>query len=97
MTDKPEMLMQVLDQYDVDFKQHHSGWQSVRCPNGFAHTRGDENPSARVNLTIGMIACMACDLSGDAYTLLMVVEGIDFKEATDRIGSPSTKEEDWLI
>ena len=97
MTDKPEMLMQVLDQYDVDFKQHQCWWQSVRGKKGGAHTRGDENPSARVNLTIGMIACMACDLSGDAYTLLMVVEGIDFKEAADRIGSPNKTEEDWLI
>ena len=61
-----------------------------------SHPRRRES-SARVNLTIGMIACMACDLSGDAYTLLMVVEGIDFKEAADRIGSPSKTEEDWLI
>ena len=95
--DKPELLMQVLDQYNVDFSQHRAGWQSIHCPNEFAHARGDENASARVNLTIGMIACMACDLSGDAYTLLMVVEGIDFKEATDRIGSPGKTEEDWLI
>lgn len=89
--------MQVLDSYDVRFSQHKSGWQSIRCPNTYAHNRGDENASARVNLTVGMIACMACELSGDAYTLLQVVEGIDFKEAVERIGSPGKEEESWLI
>jgi hypothetical protein len=96
--DKPELLLTVLDRYDVRFSQHRSGWQSVRCPNEFGHAHADQNPSARLNLTLGLIRCMGCDLNGDAYTLVMAVEGIPFREAADQIGSPTTKkEEDWLI
>ena len=88
----------MLDRYDVRYQQHRSGWQSVRCPNEFGHARGDENPSARLNLTLGLLTCMGCELNGDAYTVVMVVEGVDFLAAKEQLGNPEVhKESDWII
>ena len=98
MTDKPELMVSLLDEYDVRYENHRSGWQSVRCPNEFGHARGDENPSARLNLTLGLIRCMGCDLNGDAYSVVMVVEGVNFLTAKERLGNPeSVREENWII
>lgn len=96
--DKPSLMLTVLDLYDVRFSQHRSGWQSVRCPNEFGHANYDQNPSARLNLTLGLMRCMGCELNGDAYTVLQVVENIDFLAAKEKLGNPETvTETDWLI
>ena len=98
MSDKPELMMQLLDRYEVDYHPHRSGWQSVSCPNEFAHARGDVNPSARLNATLGLLRCMGCDVNGDAYNLVMAIDGVDFLAAKKKLGDPeSIKEEDWLI
>jgi hypothetical protein len=44
-----------------------SGWRQMRCFNTAAHSRGDRNPSASVNLTTGRYKCHACGLNGDVY------------------------------
>ncbi len=96
--DKAELLEKVLDRYGVDFIATRSGWQSVRCPNELGHARGDENPSARVNLTLGMAKCLGCGLSGDGYNIIMAVDDIDFKTALEVLGSVRQREESmWLF
>ena len=96
--EKPELMEQILDTYDIRFNPTRSGWQSVRCPNEAAHAHGDRNPSARLNMTIGIIRCMGCDLNGDAYNVLMAIKGCDFKAAKDELGGVSVAvESDWLI
>ncbi len=96
--DRPELLEKVLDRYGVDFNNARSGWQSVRCPNELGHARGDENPSSRINLTFGAAKCMGCGLSGSGYDVIMAVEGIDFKAATEALGSVSQRGESmWLF
>ncbi len=98
VTDKADLLEKVLDRYDVDFNRTRSGWQSVRCPNELGHARGDENPSARINLTLGMAKCLACGLSGDGYNIIMAVEDINFKAALEALGSIAQREESmWLF
>lgn len=96
--DKSELIEQVLDRYDIRFKGSYNGWQSIRCPNERGHVHGDKNPSARVNLTVGMFACMGCELKGDGYSLLMEIEGLTFLEAKEQLGSVYVpKEQDFLL
>jgi hypothetical protein len=96
--DKSELLEKVLDRYGTQFNPGRAGWQSIHCPNELGHAKGDENPSARVNLTIGMARCLGCGLSGDGYNIIMAVEDIDFKAALEALGSIAQKQESmWLI
>lgn len=96
--DKGELMMQLLDTYGVKYRPSYMGWQSVSCPNTDGHVHGDKNPSARINLTHGSLACMGCGLKGDAYSVLMSLAGISFKEAVQKMGSPLRIEEsDFLF
>jgi hypothetical protein len=96
--DKSELMIGVLDRYDVRFQAHQSGWQTVRCLNEYGHARGDENPSARLNVTLGLFFCNGCGINGDAYNVVMVVENVDFKASLDLVGREAKKEEsDWLF
>lgn len=97
--DKGELMMQTLDSYGTRYKPNHMGWQSVSCPNIAGHVHGDKTPSARVNLTYGYLFCNACTIRGDAYSLLMEMEGLSFKDALGRLGSPvgADPESDWLF
>ena len=96
--DKGEMIQQVLDRYDIRYKPNYNGWQTIHCPAVDRHPRGDRNPSARVNVIIGGFKCMACLLSGDAFTLLMEIEGVDFLQAKEQLGNPVVRiESDYLI
>jgi DNA primase len=74
------------------------GWRKMRCINEAGHARGDRNPSASVNPTTGRYTCFACGLSGDAYDLLMQLEGIDFLKARATLGGVASprEEETWL-
>lgn len=85
--DKSELLELVMDRYDVRFHPSRNGWQSVRCPNVDAHSRGDSNPSARISMQYGVFVCHGCGLSGDGYTLLMEIEGLTFPQAKEQLGS----------
>lgn len=95
--DKAELMMRLLDQQGV--KYHHSrlSWQTISCPNVMGHSQGDKNPSARVNLTHGSFACMGCGIRGDAYSVIMAIEGVDFKTAKDRIGMPLNIQSDGFV
>ena len=96
--DKSELLEKVLDRYGVDYNSSRMGWQSVRCPNELGHARGDANPSARINVTVGMAKCMGCGISGDGYNIIMDVEGMDFKAAVKALGQVRGEEESmWLF
>ena len=96
--DKPDLMLKVLDRYDVRYETSRHGWQSVRCPNELAHSHSDENPSCRLNLTLGLMRCMGCDLNGDGYNVIMAIEGVDFKTALDQAGKVRDEtESDWLF
>ena len=96
--DKADLLVKVLERYAVDYVPSKSGWQSVRCPNELGHARGDENPSARINLTVGMAHCHGCGLSGSGYDIVMAVEDVDFQAALLVLGSVARQEESmWLF
>lgn len=95
--DKQKLMEEILDRYGVVYSQTHNGWQSVRCPNVDGHANADSHPSARLNLTLGLMRCLACELNGDGYNVLMVVEHVDFRKAVAVLGNPDVKvEPDWL-
>ncbi|KKM73880.1 hypothetical protein LCGC14_1405890 [marine sediment metagenome] len=98
MTDKIGLMLDALIHYDVDYNLGRAGWQGVRCPVEWAHVNADQNPSARLNLTLGLIKCLGCELNGDAYSLVMAVDNVTFLEAKEKLGNPeSIQESDWLI
>lgn len=98
VTLKGEQMRQVLDRHGTHYRPDHLGWQKVRCINSGAHSHGDRNPSASVNVTEGAYTCFACGLKGDAYSLLMQLEGMDFKEAVSALGGDTEMREEptWL-
>jgi len=96
---KSELLQTYLEEKGVQIHAGRFGWQKVSCYRGDAHTRGDQNPSASVNLITGYYRCFACGIEGDVYNLLMIEEGVDFKTAKSRLGGDKHKkhkEETWL-
>jgi len=96
MVDKSEILMKVLDQYQVRYNPNKSGEQSISCPNKNVHP--DRHPSCSLNLTKGVLYCQGCGLSGDAYSIMMTIQDITFKQATEAIGKPYVSiESDFLL
>ena len=69
-------LAPILDRLGVEYDPDKAGNQKVNCP---AHE--DNVASASVNLDEGLLNCFGCDIKGDAITLLMRVEGLEFGEA----------------
>ncbi len=95
MIDKSEMLINILERYDVHYNPARSGEQSVSCPNKEAHS--DRNPSCSVNLGKGVLFCQGCGLSGDAYSVVMSIEGVPFTAAIEQLGKPYViSESDFL-
>lgn len=96
--DKSDLIEKVLDQYGVRFRAERSGWQSIQCPNEMGHAHGDRNPSARLNMTLGLMRCLGCDLSGDGYNVIMHIEGVNFLKAKSILGGvEQRKDAEWLI
>ncbi len=96
MADKSELLMSVLDRYEVRYNPNRSGEQSISCPNKDVHP--DRNPSCSLNITKGVLFCQGCGLSGDAYNVMMEIEDINFKQATEQLGRPYVLiESDFLL
>lgn len=95
---KADLMEKVLDHYDVRYNPTRNGWQSIHCPNQYGHKQGDKNPSARVNMVEGAFACMGCMLKGDAYSLVMGIEGLTFPQAKEQLGSEiEAIESDYLF
>ena len=98
-TDKEQLMMYVLDKYDVRYNAGKQGWQKVRCFNEYGHTKGDKNPSGSVNLGYGHYRCFACELSGDGYEILRELESWGVKQVNEAFGGEviSTDERStWL-
>jgi hypothetical protein len=78
--DKPP-IGDVLNHYEWDGRVSGYGqWQNTRCP-----FHSDRNPSARVNEEEGVFHCHVCDVSGDAYAVVMKVEQVYFLRAKELI------------
>ena len=86
--DKSELIQKVLTRYGAKYNPTRNRWQPVKCIDTHAHSHGDSNPSASVNIQLGEYVCHACGLRGDGYGLLMKLEGVTFKEALDQLGKP---------
>ena len=96
--DKSGLMEETLDRYNTRYNPTRNGWQSIHCPNQAGHAQGDKNPSCRLNLTLGLARCMGCDLNGDAYNIIMLIEGIDFLTAKQRAGTVyAAIESDYLF
>ena len=98
-TDKTQLILYVLDKYDVRYNPSRMGWQKVRCFNEYGHTFGDRNPSGSVNLGYGYYRCFACDMGGDGYEILRLLEGWDVKQVNDAFGGDPVNEseiETWI-
>jgi hypothetical protein len=96
--EKPDLMDKLLDEYGTQYNATRSGWQSIHCPNDAGHARGDKNPSARLNMDLGLLFCNGCGINGDAYNVLMEIKGVDFKAAKDELGGVAPAiESDWII
>ncbi len=88
----------LLVHYDVRYHPSRNGWQTIRCPNEYAHQHGDKNPSARVNIVEGAFICHACGVKGDAYSVWMGINGVDFMAAKKELGGDTFRpESSYLI
>lgn len=74
MTDIP--IEGVLFKYGIDFDPNRGGNQKVKCV-----FHEDTVASASVNLTKGLFNCYGCGVAGDAITLVMLKEGLDYRRA----------------
>lgn len=54
------------------------GWLRMRC---VSPAHADRTPSAAVNHDVNGYACFPCELSGDGLKLVMILEGVTFREA----------------
>jgi len=85
-TDKEQLMLYVLDHYDVRYNPTKVGWQKIRCFNEYGHRTGDKNPSGSVNLGFGHYRCFACGLSGDGYEILHELEQWGVKQVNEAFG-----------
>ena len=54
------------------------GWQPMKCP-----WHEDRVSSASVNITNDVFRCHACDMKGDAISIIKEVEGLDYGAAIE--------------
>ena len=69
-------LWDVLEHYGWQLPADLERWQSIRC-----HIHGESRASCRANSALGYVACLACGFKGDAITIIMHYEGVEFKDA----------------
>lgn len=72
-----EDWLPIYEQY-FDFTRT-SGEVPVKCV-----LHGDSHASATVNLDTGLFYCHVCNLGGDAITLIMQAEGLNYVDAKRR-------------
>ena len=73
----------ILEYYGAVKLPIRESWASMRCP-----FHDDTHSSATVSLREGVFCCFACQIKGNAYTIVMKREGVNFVEAlkiTERI------------
>lgn len=76
---KPPLRV-LLDAYGIEYRDGY-GWTKANC---FNPEHDDRVASASVNLDEGVFHCFACGVKGDAYSLIMMMEGCDFATAAER-------------
>lgn len=72
-------IASVLRYYGADDVPEGYRWRGIRCP--FHH---DTRASGRVNTELGAFACLGCGVKGDAISLIMQREGVDYPRAIER-------------
>ena len=72
-------IVPVLENYGFKIPMGKRGWFTVKC---MAHD--DSVASCRVNTDEGLVACMACDLKGNAISVVKYMDGVDYKDAVRR-------------
>lgn len=87
--DQPELMRTLLHREGTRIRER-NGWQSISCVNKKAHSHGDKNPSASVNLSVGKYHCMACGLKGDAFDVGLELYGVNAKDLRVLLGSPAS-------
>lgn len=72
-------IYQVLQHYGWELPSKRTGWYTVKC--GY---HADRVKSCRINTDIGAVACMACDMKGDAIKVVEIMEGMKYRDAVRR-------------
>jgi hypothetical protein len=81
----PMATQAVLDYYGIDYDPDNEDWQSIHCP-----VHDDRKKSASVKISRGRtpwVRCHACDFRGSLTTVVMMVEGMDYREAIEWIST----------
>lgn len=76
MSEDKHSIVDVLSYYGARIPHQGSGWIKIKCC-----FHDDSHASAAVNIERSMFKCFACDVSGDAYDIIMNREGVKFVEA----------------
>jgi DNA primase len=69
----------LLEHYGAKRVPSGKGWKKINCP-----FHGDKHASAAVNHDLNVFNCFACDVAGDVYKIIMIQEGVNFREAKSR-------------
>lgn len=88
---KPSIVT-VLEHYGFSDSSRYVGmWVKVRCP-----FHGDRHASAGLNEEAGQFYCHVCDIHGDVYGVVELVEGVGFNEAKRLIQEWTGQADDTL-
>lgn len=69
----------VLRHYGASKVPSGRGWRKMNCP-----FHGDKRASSAVNHELNAFNCFACDTVGNVYNVIMIQEGVGFREAKSR-------------
>lgn len=78
---EPGDIVKVLEYYgstEAGRAANRNGWVSIRCP-----FHSDTRASAAVNANFAGFNCLGCGIKGNAISLIMEVEKIDFISAVE--------------
>jgi DNA primase len=75
--DEKHSIKTVLEHYGAqNVPQGRIGWVKIRCP-----FHQDTHASAVVNLKDNGFICFGCGVKGDTYSIIMLQEGVKYREA----------------
>src|SRR5438552_17735371 len=72
-------LVRIIQPYAQDLKKKGANWMAC-CP-----FHQEKTPSFSVNPAKGFYKCFGCGKGGNAFTVLMEMEGLNFPEAVQRV------------